>query len=96
MSRSGVKSRLTAHDKSKKKRGNWSHFSVYSVWPNISDAEIEELEGLFRANSEPYIVETQPPTASQYTNDTQNSGMSGMTNSAGPSLWRDPMTDISV
>jgi hypothetical protein len=49
MSRSGVRGRLTAHDKSKKKRGKWSHFSVYSVWPNISDAEIEELEGLFRA-----------------------------------------------
>jgi hypothetical protein len=49
MSRSGVRSRLSSHKRSPKKSGLWTHFSVYSVWPNITDSEIEELEGLFRA-----------------------------------------------
>ena len=49
MSRRGVKGRLMAHRRSKRKSGLWTHFSVYSVWPNITDGEIEELEGLFRA-----------------------------------------------
>lgn len=49
MSRSGVRGRLSAHKRSPKKAGLWTHFSVYSVWPNISDSEIVELEGLFRA-----------------------------------------------
>jgi len=26
----------------------WSHFSIFKVWPNISEDEVEELEGLFR------------------------------------------------
>ena len=49
MSRRGILSRLRSHDRSAKKAGLWSHFSVYSVWPNITDEEIGELEGLFRA-----------------------------------------------
>lgn len=49
MSRKGIVSRLRSHNKSAKKAGLWSHFSVYSVWPNITDEEIVELEGLFRA-----------------------------------------------
>ena len=49
MSRKGVKGRLLIHRRSKSKRGLWTHFSVYSVWPNITDDEIAELEGLFRA-----------------------------------------------
>ena len=49
MSRRGVKGRLMAHRRSRRKSGLWTHFSVYSVWPNITDGEIEELEGLFRA-----------------------------------------------
>jgi len=44
----GVRARLVGHSKSKRKRDLWSHFSVFEVWPNISPAEIEELEGLFR------------------------------------------------
>jgi hypothetical protein len=32
----------------KEKSKYWTHFSVFEVWDNISDAEIEELEGLFR------------------------------------------------
>jgi hypothetical protein len=49
MSSDGVRSRLNSHKRSPKKGGLWTHFSVYSVWPNITDSEIKELEGLFRA-----------------------------------------------
>jgi hypothetical protein len=49
MSRRGIKGRLEKHRRSASKSAQWSHFSVYSVWPNITDEEIEELEGLFRA-----------------------------------------------
>jgi len=49
MSRRGVMGRLEEHKRNKAKSKLWSHFSVYSVWPNITDEEIEELEGLFRA-----------------------------------------------
>jgi hypothetical protein len=49
ISKTGVKARLAAHKRSQRKQGKWTHFSVYSVWPNISDEQITELEGLFRA-----------------------------------------------
>jgi hypothetical protein len=49
MSKRGVQSRLKAHERSAKKAGLWTHFSVYEVWPNITDEEIIELEGMFRA-----------------------------------------------
>jgi|SRR6266850_2200113 len=42
----GIRKRLKAHASSKRKRNLWSHFSVFEVWPNIT--EIAELEGLFR------------------------------------------------
>ena len=43
---SGIRGRLSSHNK---RKGNlWSHFSVYEVWDNIREDEIEELEGLFR------------------------------------------------
>jgi len=42
----GVRSRLERHSKSKRK--DWSHFSVFEVWPNIPHDEVAELEGLFR------------------------------------------------
>jgi len=45
---SGVRSRLRAHRRSKKKRDVWTHFSVFEVWDNISDSQVAELEGLFR------------------------------------------------
>jgi len=32
----------------KRKKGLWSHFSIFEVWDNIRDDEIKELEGLFR------------------------------------------------
>lgn len=44
--KSGIKGRLKQHDK--RKRDLWTHFSVFEVWDNIREDEIEELEGLFR------------------------------------------------
>jgi hypothetical protein len=42
----GIRRRLAAHCRSK---GDlWTHFSVFQVWDNIRNEEIEELEGLFR------------------------------------------------
>jgi hypothetical protein len=48
LSRSGVRGRLRGHRRSRTKAKLWSHFSVFEVWDNVSDAEIAELEGLFR------------------------------------------------
>lgn len=42
----GVKNRLRSHRR--KKADLWTHFSVYEVWDNITESEVEELEGLFR------------------------------------------------
>ena len=44
---SGAWSRLYSH--ARKKKGLWTHFSLYEVWDNITKEEIAELEGLFRA-----------------------------------------------
>jgi hypothetical protein len=44
----GMRARLRAHANSKRKRKLWTHFSAFEVWPNITQAEITELEGLFR------------------------------------------------
>jgi hypothetical protein len=44
----GIRARLRAHANSKRKRRMWTHFSAFEVWPNITEAEIVELEGLFR------------------------------------------------
>ena len=46
--KAGIRSRLLSHKKSKRKSDLWTHFSVYEVWDNITEAEIAELEGLFR------------------------------------------------
>ena len=46
--RSGAHSRLNAHRRSKKKKDKWTHFSLFEVWDNITEAEVAELEGLFR------------------------------------------------
>ena len=43
---SGIRGRLSKHRK--RKRDLWSHFSVYEVWDNVREDEVEELEGLFR------------------------------------------------
>lgn len=45
-SKTGIKGRLRSHKKHKS--GLWTHFSVFEVWDNIVEAEVEELEGLFR------------------------------------------------
>ena len=42
----GIMDRLRSHAKSKSKGDLWTHFSMFEVWPNIS--EIAEIEGLFR------------------------------------------------
>jgi hypothetical protein len=44
--RGGIRGRLLSHFR--KKRDLWTHFSAFEVWPNISDDEVAELEGLFR------------------------------------------------
>lgn len=44
--KTGVRGRLLIH--SRKKAKLWTHFSVYEVWDNITKAQVEELEGLFR------------------------------------------------
>jgi hypothetical protein len=44
--KSGARGRLSSHRKSKE--GEWTHFSIFEVWDNITEAEVVELEGLFR------------------------------------------------
>lgn len=44
----GIRARLKTHADSKRKMTMWTHFSVFEVWPNITEAEIAQLEGLFR------------------------------------------------
>ena len=41
-----IRKRLFSHKRDRTKQ--WSHFSYYEVWDNITDIEIRELEGLFR------------------------------------------------
>ena len=42
----GVKARINRHLVTK--HGEWTHFSVFQVWDNVSEQEVAELEGLFR------------------------------------------------
>jgi hypothetical protein len=46
--RFGMKGRLRAHRRSKRKSDGWSHFSIFEVWDNVTKEEIEELEGFAR------------------------------------------------
>lgn len=46
--RGGLRHRLLSHVRSKRKGGEWTHFSVFEVWQNIRDEEVIELEGLLR------------------------------------------------
>jgi len=48
LSRAGIRARLRSHRRSRTKSALWSHFSVFEVRDNISEAGIAELEGLFR------------------------------------------------
>ena len=45
ISTSGVRGRLDKHASKKK---DWTHFSVYEVWPNVTEDELRQLEGLLR------------------------------------------------
>src|SRR4051794_24879030 len=44
----GIRDRLIIHKRSKRKGKLWTHFSAFKVWDNITDEEVEQLEGLFR------------------------------------------------
>jgi hypothetical protein len=46
--KAGIRGRLRKHSESKSKSELWTHFSIFEVWPNITENEIKELEGLFR------------------------------------------------
>ena len=48
MSVTGIGGRLRSHRRSSRKAEEWTHFSVFEVWDNVTDAEISELEGLAR------------------------------------------------
>lgn len=48
LSTTSVLGRLRAHRRSPQKSKLWSHFSVFEVWDNVLEAEITELEGMFR------------------------------------------------
>ena len=45
MARTGARARLRHHLKNKT---DWTHFSLFDVWQNVRDTEIEELEGCLR------------------------------------------------
>jgi hypothetical protein len=46
--KSGIRGRLNAHSRSKRKKDAWDHFSIFEVHDNVSREVIQELEGLFR------------------------------------------------
>jgi len=46
MASSSIRARVRSHRK--KKANLFTHCSIFEVWDNITEAEIEELEGLFR------------------------------------------------
>jgi hypothetical protein len=48
MSTSGIGGRLRSHKRSKRKTGEWTHFSIFEVWDNVTNEEVAELEGLAR------------------------------------------------
>lgn len=48
LSNAGIRTRLRSHRRSRTKSALWSHFSVFEVRDNVSEAVIAELEGLFR------------------------------------------------
>lgn len=41
-----IRGRLRIH--LRRKRKLWTHFSIFEVWENIREEEIQELEGIFR------------------------------------------------
>ena len=47
MTDSGAKGRLYRHSVGEK-AGKWTHYSVYQVWDNITQEQIQELEAFLR------------------------------------------------
>jgi hypothetical protein len=43
----GIRVRLNQHAKERRKRGKWTHFSFFEVWPNIPEKWVLEMEALF-------------------------------------------------
>ena len=48
MTDAGAKGRIGKHAGAEAKVGKWSHCSVFEVWDNITQEQIEELEALLR------------------------------------------------
>src|SRR5260370_36191563 len=48
----GIRSRLRSHKKGETKI--WSHFSIFPVWDNVGENQVEELEGLFQQIARKY------------------------------------------
>ena len=44
----GLFSRLGQHQRDKRLKSKWTHFTLFEVHDNITDEEIRELEGLIR------------------------------------------------
>jgi hypothetical protein len=42
-----MRARVTRHAR-KFKKGTLTHFSLFEVWDNVTEAEVRELEGLLR------------------------------------------------
>jgi hypothetical protein len=43
-----IRKRLRTHRRSRKKAGQWTHFSIFEVFKNVDEEEVRELEGLLR------------------------------------------------
>ncbi len=46
--KAGMASRMRTHNRSPKKAGAWTHFTIFEVHDNITNDQIRELEGLLR------------------------------------------------
>jgi hypothetical protein len=46
--KAGARGRMMSHSRNRTKGKLWTHFSLFEVWDNITQAEVAELEGLFR------------------------------------------------
>ena len=46
--KAGANGRMRSHSRNTTKGKLWTHFSLFEVWDNITQAEVAELEGLFR------------------------------------------------
>jgi len=46
--KAGANGRMRSHSRNTTKGKLWTHFSLFEVWDNITQAEVAELKGLFR------------------------------------------------